>query len=236
MRPLFASLLLVTIASTTGCGETEYSGTTAPPERPRPGVLGKDGKVAFEYHSSKRACEFACAMMVGTQETIHFDPLQPPDIVVASSAPAVVTVGEGTSKIIHDGITEASGFGVAAKGAGTAEIVLRRSDGVVIERIDMRVEVPSRIDFLGESKTVRVGEQVSFTAAAIGSDGTRLEAFTGWDFSAETRTAGQVIDGCGLACFGSADFFHVKGVAPGTVTAIAKGGGTTATLKVVVVD
>jgi hypothetical protein len=231
---LFHAFLLTSLMCVFGC--TMHTTEPNPqPAAPAPtGVLGKDGKISFSFHSNtgSTTCLF-CSVMKGTEENVRMDP-PPTGVTVESSDPTVVTVAAGTVEVDQQGNRALDGFVVDAKGVGVVEIRIKSSAGQILDRIDLGSEAPTKVTFSSAPQTVAVGTTINVVPSAIGSDGKPLQSSTGWTFAGDAPAIADVENGCAVACYGNADWMTVKGLAAGKVNATATGGGTVGTVAVTV--
>jgi hypothetical protein len=207
------------------------------------GTVGKEGKIGFSYAGLVKSCmNVDCAMMVGTTELIVMDSKQPLDAVFETSDPDVLAVLEGGRELEGDadgGVTGIDGFHVEARKAGVTELRVKTAAGEIVDRIDLHVEVPSRVALRASgaeltSGAVKVGDHLALGAMAYGANGAELEATTGWSFSGDNPAAATVSDACVLLCLTGDSTLSVTGVAPGSVHASATGGGVSGTATITV--
>jgi hypothetical protein len=223
-------LLLASIAAL-GCTS---SVTMNDSQRPPEGTLGKEGKIGFAYGNPKPSCELGCAIMQGSEEPIDLDPMPDDNVLLESSDPAILTVGPGTRFIAGDKPPKLSELRVKAIAPGTVEVRIKKASGELLERVDLTVAIPARIALEGAT-TVKIGETIFVRASAFDAAGTRLEAYTGWDFKGEAPTVARVSTPCSPfdhCLYDSADVLSIEGLTAGTAVAKASGAGVTGTHSV----
>jgi hypothetical protein len=226
-------LLLLASIAVVGCtSSVTVNETPRPPE----GTLGKEGKIGFAYGNPKPSCAFGCAIMQGSEEPIDLDPMPDDNVLLESSDPAILTVGPGTRFIAGDEPPKLSELRVKAIAPGSVEVRIKKATGELLERVDLSVAIPARIALDGAT-TVKIGETISVRASAFDAAGTRLEAYTGWDFKGDTPSIARVTTPCAPfdhCLYDSADVLSIEGLTAGTATAKASGAGVSGTHTVTV--